>query len=135
MDGPQEMERNLAAARHSWARQHAWLLLNFFPFPVGHPPHPPCTGLKTIQRQSLLLPSGPARRRGSQSGPSGGALFSQHKEGEKAERGRGTKEGRGENGESDCNDVCPRSDGMTQLREHRGREQQRFSDLKSIAKP
>ena len=42
MDGPQEMERNLAAARHSWARQHAWLLLNFFPFPVGHPPHPPC---------------------------------------------------------------------------------------------
>ena len=29
------MERNSAAARHSWARQHAWLLLNFLPFPVG----------------------------------------------------------------------------------------------------
>ena len=36
-DGPQEMERNLAGARHSWARQHAWLLLSFFPFLVGHP--------------------------------------------------------------------------------------------------
>ena len=22
----------------------AWLLLNFFPFPVGHPPHPHCRG-------------------------------------------------------------------------------------------
>ena len=43
VDGPQEMERNLAAARHSWARQHAWLWLTFFSFPVGHPPHPPCT--------------------------------------------------------------------------------------------
>ena len=42
VEGPQEMERNEAAARHSWARQHAWLLLTFFPFPVGHPPHPPC---------------------------------------------------------------------------------------------
>ena len=31
------------AAQHSWARQHAWLSLSFFPFPVGHPPHPPCT--------------------------------------------------------------------------------------------
>ena len=29
------MERNEAAARHSWAWQHAWLLLHFFPFPVG----------------------------------------------------------------------------------------------------
>ena len=37
------MERNSAGARHSWARQHAWLLLNFFQFPVGHPPHPPCS--------------------------------------------------------------------------------------------
>ena len=36
-DCPQEMERNEAAARHSWARQHDWLLLRFFPFPVGHP--------------------------------------------------------------------------------------------------
>ena len=26
-DDPQVMERNQAAARHSWARQHAWLLL------------------------------------------------------------------------------------------------------------
>ena len=25
VDGPQEMEINLAGARHSWARQHAWL--------------------------------------------------------------------------------------------------------------
>ena len=33
--GPQEMERNQAAARHRWARQHAWQLLSFFPFPVG----------------------------------------------------------------------------------------------------
>ena len=23
--------------RHSWARQQAWLLFSFFPFPVGHP--------------------------------------------------------------------------------------------------
>ena len=37
------MEWSLVAARHSWARQHAWLLLSFFPFPVRHPPHPPCT--------------------------------------------------------------------------------------------
>ena len=22
---------------------HTWLLLTFFPLPVGHPPHPPCT--------------------------------------------------------------------------------------------
>ena len=29
VDGRQEMERNLAAARHSWARQQAWLLLSF----------------------------------------------------------------------------------------------------------
>ena len=38
-DGPQEMDRNWAAARHSWARQHDWLLLKLFPFPVGHPEH------------------------------------------------------------------------------------------------
>ena len=42
-DCPQEMERNYAAARHSWARQHAWLLLSFFPFPVGHPMSAGCT--------------------------------------------------------------------------------------------
>ena len=53
MDGPQEMERSEAAARHSWARQHAWLLLYFFPFPVGHPPHPPCIPSDLIGQDSL----------------------------------------------------------------------------------
>ena len=42
-DGPHGMERNEAAARHSWERQHAWLLLRFFPFPVGHPEQEHCT--------------------------------------------------------------------------------------------
>ena len=37
------MERNSAAARHSWARQHAWLLLNFLPFPVGQTIYAHCT--------------------------------------------------------------------------------------------
>ena len=42
------MERNQAAARpscarHSWAWQNAWLLLRFFPFPVGSPVAAPCT--------------------------------------------------------------------------------------------
>ena len=37
------MERNSAAARHSWARQHACLLLSFFPFPVGHPMSAGCS--------------------------------------------------------------------------------------------
>ena len=41
-DGPQDMERNEAGDRLSCARQHAWLLLNFFPFPVGHPEHEHC---------------------------------------------------------------------------------------------
>ena len=36
-------QRNEAAARHSWARQHAWLLLCFFPFPVDHPVAHPVT--------------------------------------------------------------------------------------------
>ena len=27
---------------HSCAKQHAWLLLNFFPFPVGNPEHEHC---------------------------------------------------------------------------------------------
>ena len=36
--------KKLAAARHSWARQHAWPLLSFFPFPVGHPMSAGCTG-------------------------------------------------------------------------------------------
>ena len=37
------MERNEAAARHSWAGQHAWLLLNLFPFPVGQTIYAHCT--------------------------------------------------------------------------------------------
>ena len=41
-DGPQDMERNKGGARHSWARQHAWLLLSFFSFPVGHPEYEHC---------------------------------------------------------------------------------------------
>ena len=40
VDVAQEMERNLAAARHSWARQNTWLLLSFSLFPVQHPLHP-----------------------------------------------------------------------------------------------
>ena len=28
---------------HSWARQHAWVQLSFFPFPVGHPISAGCT--------------------------------------------------------------------------------------------
>ena len=42
-DGPRDIERNEAAPRHSWARQYAWQLLRFFPFPVGHPEHKHCT--------------------------------------------------------------------------------------------
>ena len=52
-DGPQDMERNEAAARHSWDRQHAWLLLRFFPFPVGHSEHEHCRPIsshKTYKR-------------------------------------------------------------------------------------
>ena len=30
------------------AQQHAWLLLNLFPFPVGHPPHPPCSLMQKL---------------------------------------------------------------------------------------
>ena len=37
------MQRIKAAARHIWARQHAWLLLSFFPFPVSHPMSAGCT--------------------------------------------------------------------------------------------
>ena len=52
--------KDLAAARLSWARQHAWLLLILFPFPVGHPPHPPCTSIlfsHTIAFPHRLRPS------------------------------------------------------------------------------
>ena len=41
------MERNQAAARHSWAGQHAWLLLNFFPMPVGQTIYAHCTCIHT----------------------------------------------------------------------------------------
>ena len=37
------MERNQAAARHRWAGQHAWLLLNLFPFQVGQTIYAHCT--------------------------------------------------------------------------------------------
>ena len=40
MDVAQETERNEAAARHSWARQHTWLLLSFSLFTVRHKLHP-----------------------------------------------------------------------------------------------
>ena len=40
------MERNSAAARHSWARQHAWLLLHFLPFPVGQTIYAHCTNIR-----------------------------------------------------------------------------------------
>ena len=38
VDGPQEIERNLATAKHVAWPSCAWLLLNSFPFPVGHHP-------------------------------------------------------------------------------------------------
>ena len=40
VDVAQETERNEAAARQSWARQHAWLLLSFSLVPLRHPLHP-----------------------------------------------------------------------------------------------
>ena len=43
VDVAPEIERNLARAKHVAWPSCAWQLLNFFPFPVGHPPHPPCT--------------------------------------------------------------------------------------------
>ena len=49
------MERNSAAARHSWARQHAWLLLNFLPFPVGQTIYAHCTTTKNGQTFFPLL--------------------------------------------------------------------------------
>ena len=35
--------KKLSCTRHNWARQQAWLLLRFFPFPVGHPMSAGCT--------------------------------------------------------------------------------------------
>ena len=45
-DGPQEMERYKAAANHVACPSCAWLLLSFFPYPVGHPEHGHCTPFK-----------------------------------------------------------------------------------------
>ena len=47
------MERNSTAARHSWARQHAWLLLNFRP--VGQPIYAHCGYLKPTKGPALYL--------------------------------------------------------------------------------
>ena len=44
-DGPQEMERNEATAKHVACPNCAWLLLSFFPLPVGHPEHGHCITL------------------------------------------------------------------------------------------
>ena len=56
-DGPQDMERKQAAARHSWARQHAWMLLSFFPFPVGHPEHEHCTATEACETLRIGIKS------------------------------------------------------------------------------
>ena len=44
--GPQEMERNEATAKHIAWPSCAWLLLTFFPYPVGHPDHVHCTACR-----------------------------------------------------------------------------------------
>ena len=44
-DGPQEMERNEATAKHFAWPSCAWLLLSFFTYPLGHPEHEHCTVL------------------------------------------------------------------------------------------
>ena len=49
------MERNSAAARHSWARQHAWLLLNFLPFPVGQTIYAHCSAQLPFRQKSCLV--------------------------------------------------------------------------------
>ena len=41
-DGPQEMERNEATAKHVAWPSCSWLLLSFFPYPVGHTEHVHC---------------------------------------------------------------------------------------------
>ena len=38
----------------SWARQQAWLLLSFYPFPVGHPMSADCTHGQTDQMPNLF---------------------------------------------------------------------------------
>ena len=47
-DGPQEMERNEAAANHVAWPTCAWLLHSFFPFPVGHSTAAPGTNALTL---------------------------------------------------------------------------------------
>ena len=42
-DGPQEMERSLATAKHVAWPTCGWLLLSFFPFPVDYPEHEHCS--------------------------------------------------------------------------------------------
>ena len=44
VDGQLEMERNKATAKHVAWPSCAWLLLSFFPYPVGHPEHEHCMG-------------------------------------------------------------------------------------------
>ena len=58
-DGPQEMERNEAAAKHVACPSCAWLLLNFFPYHVGHPEHKHCKGMvkKVDPRLRELAPT------------------------------------------------------------------------------
>ena len=41
-DCPQEMERNEATSKHVAWPSCSWLLLSFFPNPVGHPKHEQC---------------------------------------------------------------------------------------------
>ena len=43
VDVAPEMERKYATAKHVAWPSYAWLLLNFFQFPVGHPEHEHCT--------------------------------------------------------------------------------------------
>ena len=55
VDVAEETERNEAAARQSWGRQHTWLLLSFSPFPVRHPLHPLCTLNLNRRRRSVSI--------------------------------------------------------------------------------
>ena len=54
-DVPQEMERNEATAKHVDWPSCAWLLLRFFPFPVGNP-----VAAHGINRSSLALLEDPS---------------------------------------------------------------------------
>ena len=47
-DGTQEMERNQAKAKHVACTSCAWILLSFFPYPLGHPEHEHCSILLLI---------------------------------------------------------------------------------------